>query len=132
MRIYLDMDGTIANLYNGTWLEDILAENTRPYDNAERLVEEETLLELISLGYELGIISWTARDGSAEYNRAVRNAKREWLTRNYPNIHFTEIHIVKYGTPKYRVANELGILVDDEAPNREVWRGLALAPNEIF
>ena len=127
-KIYLDMDGTIADLYGvENWLADLIAGNERPYREAERMVEEKVLENLVKLGYELAIVSWLAKNSSKEYDRKVRNAKREWLKENYPNIKFTEIHIVKYGTPKSRVVKEKnGILFDDEKPNRNEWKGLAI------
>ena len=127
------MDGTIADLYGvENWLEDLIAGNERPYREAERLVEEEELAELVADGYELAIVSWLAKNSNKEYDRKVRNAKREWLKENYPNINFTEIHIVKYGTPKSRVVNERGILIDDETPNRREWKGVAVDPKIFF
>lgn len=132
-KIYLDMDGTIADLYGvENWLADLIAGNERPYREAERLVEEEELIKLVEDGYELAIVSWLAKNSNKEYDRKVRNAKREWLKANYPNINFTEIHIVKYGTPKSRVVNEKGILVDDEIPNRKEWKGVAVDPKIFF
>ena len=132
-KIYLDMDGTIADLYGvENWLEDLIAGNERPYREAERLVEEEELAELVADGYELAIVSWLAKNSNKEYDRKVRNAKREWLKANYPNINFTEIHIVKYGTPKSRVVNERGLLIDDEIPNRREWKGIAVDPKIFF
>ena len=132
-KIYLDMDGTIADLYGvENWLADLIAGNERPYREAERLVEEEELAKLVADGYELAIVSWLAKNSSKEYDRKVRNAKREWLKENYPNIKFTEIHIVKYGTPKSRVVNEKGILIDDETPNRREWKGVAVDPKIFF
>ena len=132
-KIYLDMDGTIADLYGvENWLEDLIAGNERPYREAERLVEEEELAELVADGYELAIVSWLAKNSNKEYDRKVRNAKREWLKANYPNIKFTEIHIVKYGTPKSRVVNEKGLLIDDEIPNRREWKGIAIDPKIFF
>ena len=132
-KIYLDMDGTIADLYGvENWLEDLIAGNERPYREAERLVEEEELAKLVADGYELAIVSWLAKNSNKEYDRKVRNAKREWLKVNYPNINFTEIHIVKYGTPKSRVVNERGLLVDDETPNRREWKGVAVDPKIFF
>ena len=127
------MDGTIADLYGvENWLEDLIAGNERPYREAERLVEEEELAELVADGYELAIVSWLAKNSNKEYDRKVRNAKREWLKANYPNIKFTEIHIVKYGTPKSRVVNERGLLIDDEIPNRREWKGVAVDPKIFF
>lgn len=132
MIIYLDMDGTIANLYKGEWLADLIAKNPRPYEIADRLVDEEILQKLVEKGYELGIISWLAKNSTPEYDKAVRQTKKNWLKQNYPNIEFKEIHIVKYGTPKHKVANiKNQILVDDEEPNRKKWKGVAITPTEL-
>ena len=99
--IYWDLDGSLNLFYVGSWLEDILARNPRPYIEAKCQIKEETLLHLINLGYELGVISWLAKDSTKEYDNLVRKAKKDWLKRNYPNIKFKEIHIVKYGTLKW-------------------------------
>ena len=131
--IYLDMDGTIADLYQGEWRADLIAEKVEPYKNAKRLIDEKTLLNLVECGYELGIISWTSKQGTKEYNAKVRKAKREWLKVNYPHISFTEIHIVKYNTPKHNVAKvKHQILVDDELQNRLAWKGQAFHPQDFF
>lgn len=128
MKIYLDMDGTIADLYGvKNWLEKLVNGDASPYAEATRLVEEETLTALVNAGYELGIVSWLSKNSTKEYDKMVRTAKREWLAKNFPNIHFKEIHIVKYGTPKSKVVKEKnGILFDDEERNRNEWKGLAV------
>lgn len=133
MKIYFDMDGTIANFYKGEWLNDLINENPRPYRVADVLVSEEILLGLIKKGYELCIVSWLSRGGSVEFGKEVRKVKKEWLKVNYPNVRFEEIHIVKYGTPKYSVVKDRnGILVDDEEHNRNEWKGQSIEPKEIY
>lgn len=134
---YFDMDGTIADLYGvENWLEDLINENVRPYAEAEPLVDCERLVNLIASwkekGFSFGIISWTSKNGSPEYVKEIRKTKKEWLERFFPNC-FDEIHIVKYGTPKYRVAKNFGYLFDDENRNREKWnKGKSFSEKEIF
>ena len=133
--IYFDMDGTIADLYNvEDWLPKLHAENPSPYIEALPLVDVDILggilAELQYIGYKIGIISWTAKNGTTSYNKAVRKAKIEWLVGCFPEIVFDEIHVVKYGTRKDYVAKDKdGIIFDDDAKVREKWRGEAINPN---
>lgn len=129
--IYFDMDGTIADFYGVEgWLDYIQNEDVTPYEVAKPLCKEMTMLKyalnkLKSAGYTIGVISWTAMNGSKEYNKAVRRAKIEWLKKYFGDL-FTEIHVVKYGTNKYSVAKEKnGILFDDDETVRAKWRGIA-------
>lgn len=134
-NIYFDMDGTIADLYGvPNWLEDLLHEDVRPYAVARPLVNLQALARilnrLIRSGWTVNIISWTSRGGSAEYNRAVATAKREWLAQHLRSVPFTAIEILPYGTPKELYGN--GILFDDEEHNREAWGEGAYTEKEIF
>lgn len=134
-NIYFDMDGTIADLYGvPNWLEDLLHEDVRPYAVARPLVNLQALARilnrLIRSGWTVNIISWTSRGGSAEYNRAVATAKREWLAQHLRSVRFTAIEILPYGTPKELYGN--GILFDDEEHNREAWGEGAYTEKEIF
>lgn len=133
-RIYLDMDGTIANLYEvENWLADLTKSDPRPYIEAKPMVKKEVLADLINKGYELAIVSWLAKNGNEVYNKEVRKAKKNWLKIHYPEIKFTEIHIVKYGTPKSKVVKHKdGILIDDEKNNRKEWKGTAINPKYIW
>lgn len=131
--IYLDMDGTIADLYGvDNWLEMIVNGDPKPYKIAKRIVNENVLLKLEKAGYTLGIVSWLAKGSTKEYDKAVRKAKREWLELNFSKVNFTEVHIVKYGTPKFKVVKDInGILVDDEDRNLQEWKGLAIHASEL-
>ena len=137
MTVYFDMDGTIADLYGvENWLEKLRASNATPYADAEPMVNIEqftlSILAIQKQGYEVGVISWTSKNGTSNYNKAVRSVKRAWLKATFPEIKFDEIHIVKYGTPKSKFATSNNdILFDDEEQNRENWKGEAYEPTEI-
>ena len=125
--IYLDMDGTIADLYAvPNWLKMLRAENPAPYIQAEPLVRLSALARHLNRlqrsGYIIGIISWGSKHATPEYDEAVAKAKNFWLNKHLPSVKFDEIHIVPYGTPKSTVAREKnGYLFDDEENNRAEW-----------
>jgi 5'(3')-deoxyribonucleotidase len=130
--INLDCDGTFINLYGvDGWLNDIINEDVRPYREAKPLVNlvwfARTIHELQDKGWKVNIISWTAKNGSKEYNKRVTETKIEWLEKHLPSVTFDNIHIVEYGTPKTSL--EKGILFDDEEHNRNEWNGIAF--NEV-
>ena len=133
--INFDMDGTIANLYGVKgWLEYLINENTTPYEIAKPLVNLQVLARLLNRlqreGWEINIISWLAKDKSENYNARVAQAKLDWLKRHLTSVHFDNINIVNYGTPKSTCGN--GILFDDEEPNRKEWKGTAYDVNNIL
>ena len=135
-EIWFDMDGTIANLYGVEgWLDDIIAENIRPYAEAAPLVNFSLLARLLNQlsaqGWKIGIISWTAKNGSEMYNLAVEVAKRTWLARHLPSVEWDEIKVVRYGTNKWNTCGG-GILFDDEEPNRRGWEEKAYHPSEMI
>jgi hypothetical protein len=135
MRIWFDMDGTIADLYGvDGWLSDIIANNTRPYEIARGLGNIAYIARLLNKvrenGHTIGVISWTARGGSDDYNARIKAAKREWLQRHFPSVTWDEIRVVAYGTNK-KTATGGGILFDDEEPNRTTWGDGAYAPADI-
>lgn len=136
--IYFDMDGTIANLYAVlNWLPMIRAEETTPYTLAVPMVKMNVLARLLNSlkakGWTIGIVSWTAKNGTTEYNERVATAKIEWLKTHLKSVQFDEIHIVPYGTPKSTVVNNPnGILFDDEEPNRTEWNGTAFNVDNII
>lgn len=138
MRICFDMDGTIANLYGiENWLEMLHSFDETPYKLAETLVNMNSLAKVLNRlqrnGYEIGIISWLAKNSNAEYDEKVTTAKKEWLAKHLKSVHFDFIEIVAYGTDKNIVATtSADILFDDEKKNRENWNGIAYDVNNII
>jgi len=124
--IYFDMDGTIADLYGvENWLSFLLERSAVPYEVARPLLNLSLLArrlnQLRRLGWKVGIVSWLSKEDNPEYNVAVTKAKKNWLRKHLASVDFDEIKIVSYGTPKSTVVDEIGILFDDEQPNREEW-----------
>ena len=134
-EIWFDMDGTIADLYGvDGWLDMLLNENARPYEIAKPLLNMRELAKvlnrLIKKGWEIGVISWLAKNGTNDYNKRVANAKMKWLAKHLRSVKFAKIDIVEYGTPKQ--INRNGILFDDEKQNRENWLGIAYNVENII
>lgn len=134
-KIWLDMDGTIANLYAVEgWLPMLRASDPTPYRQAEPMWNMSSLARLLHkaqrLGYEVGIISWLSKESNQEYDNLVTVAKIEWLEMHLPSVVFNEVKIVAYGTPKHSICS--GILFDDEEHNRNMWGVGAYEPCELL
>lgn len=142
MRIWFDMDGTIADLYAvENWLPKLRAYDPTPYADAKPMLRLCSLAKVLNRlsreGVTIGIISWLSKDPDPVYGEAVTNAKREWLAKHLPSVKWDEIVIVPYGTPKSEAVNiqPLDILFDDEAPNRNEWEdagGWGIDPEHIM
>ena len=81
MRICFDLDGTIANLYGvENWLEMLNNRDETPYKEATPLVRMSSLARVLNRlqreGHEIGIISWLAKNSTADYDERVTTAKR--------------------------------------------------------
>lgn len=134
-EIWFDMDGTIADLYGvDGWLEMLIDSNPTPYEIARPLLRMATLARLLNRlqrgGWKIGIVSWLSKSGTEAYNRAVTEAKREWLAKHLKSVRFDYIDILPYGTPKEVGRN--GILFDDEERNRMNWNEIAYDVSEII
>ena len=134
-EINFDMDGTIVDLYGCSgWLEDIIAESVRPYEQAKPLVNMSVLARLlnkkIASGYKVNVISWTAKNGSEDYNARVEEAKKQWLAKHLKSVQFSAVKVLPYGTPKQE--HGCGVLFDDEEQNRIAWFGIAFDEKNII
>ena len=138
MRICFDMDGTIANLYGvENWLEYLIAENVKPYAEAEVMLNMNSLARILNKlqkqGNEIVVVSWLSKCGSPEYDKAVTDAKKSWLKKHLGSVKFNEINIVRYGFNKNNFCkSENDILFDDEEKNRNDWTGKAYNVNNIL
>lgn len=121
-----DMDGTIAGLYEvPNWEPKLRSSDPSPYSEAKPLINMDELRELLQVAQSMNIriitVSWASKDGTNEYNRAVKKAKREWLKIYCPEL-LEELHVVKYGTDKYSLCEGLrAVLIDDNISVREEW-----------
>lgn len=136
--LVFDMDGTIADLYGvDNWLNDLRAENPRPYIEAKPMWDMKALADaLIALKIEVRIITWLSKDSSEAYKDEVRKAKLEWLKeQGFP---FNKFHGLRYGATKadsvrkYLAEGETAILFDDNAKIRNGWTlGEAIDPTTV-
>lgn len=128
MTFYFDMDGTLNQFYSvPNWLEYLENADTTPYAIAKPAINFSLLARRIHQiqrkGYNVGIISWTSKGGTDEYNANVTAIKRAWLKKHLPSVEWNEITIIPYGTPKHDYANDkYAILFDDEKRNRDAWK----------
>lgn len=128
MKIWFDMDGTLADLYGvENWLEKLRAYDASPYEEAAPMLRMSSLARVLNRllreGHEVSIVSWLSKDPNPAYDEAVTNAKLAWLAKHLPSVKWTAICIVPHGTPKSEVANlhSHDVLFDDEEKNITEW-----------
>lgn len=136
--IHFDMDGTIANLYGVTdWLPKLRSYDPSPYTDAEVMLNMSLLARYLNklqkLGYRISIISWLSKGSNHTYDKAVTEAKLEWLKVHLPSVHFDMINITSYGlTKNMYITSPYDILFDDNDEIREDWEGEAYKPDDII
>ena len=137
MKIWFDMDGTIADLYGvENWLEMLIAHDETPYAIAKPIVNLSVLARLMNKvqrkGFEICIVSALAKDSTAEYDERVRNAKIKWLANHLKSVHFDEIRFVPYWYTKNDVNTSADVLFDDEERHLEKWTGTAVHASKMI
>ena len=130
MKIYLDMDGTIADLYNMPhWLERLEKEDATVFSDCKPLITEQELfaqLKRTKRKSQIVILSMTPKNASKKYQEEVIKAKNEWLDKHFP--HITKRIYRAYGHNKNLANSKAHILIDDNATIRENYKGIALNP----
>lgn len=137
MKIWFDMDGTIANLYGvENWLEMLTEKDETPYKIAKPLVNLSLLARLVNKlqknGFEICIVSALAKNSTVEYDKKVEKAKIEWLRTHLRSVKFNEIKFVPYDYTKNNVNTGNDILFDDEERHLNAWTGKAIHASAII
>ena len=132
INVYLDMDGTLYDLYGRTdWLARLRAEDKTVFEGDYRMTDEETVLKMFPADtYMLAVLSMTPKGATKDYCDKVIEAKNEWLDKYFPSI--TKRIYLKYGANKNLKNSKNAILVDDSEPIRNSWRGTAINPTELW
>lgn len=139
VTINFDLDGTLADLYGvENWLPMLtVTYDETPYVIAKPLVRLNILARMLNKlqrnGYKIAVVSWLAEGSNADYDERVTKAKLEWLAKHLPSVHWDNINIVEYGTPKENFCETpFDILFDDDEKNRKNWNGIAFDVDDIF
>lgn len=132
IKVYLDLDGTIASLYTEKdWLKRLHNEEEGLFLNLKPIINQETLLEKFPKEkYEIVILSMTPKGASLEYCERVKTEKDLWLSEHFPSL--TKRIYKKYGHNKNLKNSANAILIDDNEIIRNNWRGVALNPAQLW
>ena len=131
-KVYLDMDGTIADLYGQkNWLERLQKEDKTIFLKCLPLVSEKELFEKFNpQEYEIIILSMTPKNCSKSYHENVIQQKNEWLDYFFP--HITKRIYKKFGYNKNLKNSKNAILIDDSPVIRENFKGLSYSPRDVL
>lgn len=130
--VYLDMDGTIADLYNQQdWLPKLRNEESGLFANLKPMVSESRLLELFpSNEYDIRILTMLPKGASKEYEQVVTAEKNQWLDKHFPTL--KKRIFKKYGNNKNLKGSCKAVLIDDNEEIRNNFRGLAISPMRLW
>lgn len=126
--VYLDMDGTIADLYSiENWLNSLRQEESGLFLKCESLITQEKLFSIFPQEvYDIRILSMTPKGASEEYCQQVINEKNLWLDEKFPLLQ-KRIYM-KYGHNKNLKNSKNAILIDDNENIRNNFKGIAIIP----
>lgn len=132
IKVYLDLDGTIADLYGKeNWLECLRAEKENTFSDLRPMISQDKLLEIFPQErYDIRILSMTPLGASKAFCEKVVEEKNAWLDEHFPAL--KKRIYQKYGHNKNVKNSANAILVDDNETIRKSWKGIALNPAQLW
>lgn len=126
-KIYLDLDGTVYNLYRiENWLPMLRNEENGVFSQDQFIGNYRDFLKevyrLINGGWSFGVITWLPMGASPEYEQVCRKEKEQWINENLPFVN--EVNICSYGIPKQNLIQKrakIMVLIDDNREICEMW-----------
>ena len=131
--IYLDMDGTIADLYNiDHWLDRIRCEEEGIFLKATPIITEDKLMRWIK-DYKdrVWVVTMAPPLCSLDYKIQVFKEKDMWLNKHFPHIMnrmFCNYQSNKNIFGKLGHKSEEVLLIDDDQELRDTFLGSSITP----
>lgn len=97
IKIYLDLDGTVASLYTEkNWLKRLRDEEEGLFLNLKPMITQEELLEIFPQErYDIRILSMTPLGASKPFCEKVVEEKNAWLDEHFPVLKKRIYKIIK-------------------------------------
>lgn len=132
IKVYLDLDGTVASLYTEkNWLKRLRDEEEGLFLNLNPMISQNKLLEIFPQEkYDIRILSMTPLGASKPFCEKVVQEKNAWLDKHFPAL--KKRIYKKYGNNKNLKNSANAILIDDNKAIRESWKGIALNPAQLW
>lgn len=127
-KVYLDLDGTVYDLYSiDGWLDHLRKENAKVFNMLGAVVTERELLKQYPLDkFDITVLTMLPKGASKKFAREVTKVKSEWLDEHFPSI--TNRIFMKYGNDKNIGQAVNSILIDDNEAIRRAWNGVPVKP----
>ena len=128
IKVYFDMDGTVADLYGQPdWLQMLRTETAGAFTDCKPLFNPADFYAVVNrllfAGVQFGVITWLPMQASAEYEEICTAEKKAWCEKWMPFI--TEFSAQSYGIPKQKAIKKHAkteILIDDNAEVGAIWK----------
>ena len=127
-KIYMDLDGTVYDLYNiNNWEPRLRAEDPTVFEDGDFIGDYDRFIsicnKLVAIGVQFGVITWLSMQSSVEYEIECAKVKRSWVNKFMPFV--TEFNEQSYGTPKQNAIQKRAktmYLLDDNKEVCEMWK----------